>query len=353
MHDGRGCHFGIKRAEPAAHGTDITPARHDQPDVGFVRAATQPAVEETVGHGQGRKQPTAQWPELVTSPVLGHHDHRHSLPRLYPGQVRLIPRSWSTDTWWCSLKGHVTPAAHARYPGRELSVDLPDGGQLARCLRCDAWVATAVPDSNGDPATLPRPIRGRALEELIVIRAIALERGLHVIFFLVLALGLALLEAGLPVLKQDAQLLLPLLDQTRSGQNLLSRWLNRLLELDGQHVWLLAAMALGYAALEAVECVFLWRGKRWAEYLTVVATAAFLPLEIVELINGVSVLKVLALLTNLVILAYLVWTKRLFGVRGGLASLEREMAADVDWDALHSRAPAPADSDKSAEAGHI
>lgn len=247
----------------------------------------------------------------------------------------------------------MTPAAHARYPGRELSVDLPDGGQLARCLRCDAWVATAVPDSNGDPATLPRPIRGRALEELIVIRAIALERGLHVIFFLVLALGLALLEAGLPVLKQDAQLLLPLLDQTRSGQNLLSRWLNRLLELDGQHVWLLAAMALGYAALEAVECVFLWRGKRWAEYLTVVATAAFLPLEIVELINGVSVLKVLALLTNLVILAYLVWTKRLFGVRGGLASLEREMAADVDWDALHSRAPAPADSDKSAEAGHI
>lgn len=224
---------------------------------------------------------------------------------------------------------------------------------MARCLRCDTWVATAVPDSNGDPATLPRPMRGRALEELIVIRAIALERGLHVIFFLVLALGLALLEAGLPVLKQDAQLLLPLLDQTRSGQNLLSRWLNRLLELDGQHVWLLAAMALGYAALEAVECVFLWRGKRWAEYLTVVATAAFLPLEIVELINGVSVLKVLALLTNLVILAYLVWTKRLFGVRGGLASLEREMAADVDWDALHSRAPAPADSDKSAEAGHI
>ena len=191
------------------------------------------------------------------------------------------------------------------------------------------------------------------MEELIVIRAIALERGLHVIFFLVLALGLALLEAGLPVLKQDAQLLLPLLDQTRSGQNLLSRWLNRLLELDGQHVWLLAAMALGYAALEAVECVFLWRGKRWAEYLTVLATAAFLPLEIVELINGVSVLKLLALLTNLVILAYLVWTKRLFGVRGGLASLEREMAADVDWDALHSRAPAPADSDKSAEAGHI
>ena len=42
---------------------------------------------------------------------------------------------------------------------------------------------------------------------------------------------------------------------------------------------------------------------------------------------------------NLAILAYLIWTKRLFGVRGGIASLERELAADVDWDELERRAP--------------
>lgn len=252
--------------------------------------------------------------------------------------MRLIPRRWNTNTWICSLKGHVTPAAEAQYPGRELAVELPEG-QLARCLRCDAWVRTEVPPATGDPALLPRPLRGRALEELVVIRAIALERGLHVVFFLLVAVALVLIEIGLPVLKQDAQLILPLLDQTRSGQNLLSRWLNRLLELEGRHVWLLAAMALAYAVLEAVECVFLWQGKRWAEYLTVVATAAFLPLEISELLNGISVTKVFALIMNLAILAYLVWTKRLFGVRGGQAALQRELAADVDWEALHSRAP--------------
>lgn len=256
--------------------------------------------------------------------------------------VRLIPRHWNTNTWWCSLKGHVTPAATARFPCRELAVDLPDGTQLARCLRCDAWAQTARPDTIGDPATLPRPLRGRALEELVVIRAIALERGLHVVFFVLVAIALFLIEAGLPVLQRDAQALLPLLDQTRSAQNLVSRWLNRLLTLDQSHVWVLAAMSLGYAALEAVECVFLWQGKRWAEYLTVVATAAFLPLEIVELINGVTALKLGALVVNLAILAYLVWTKRLFGVRGGLHGLEQELAADVDWDALHSRAPQPA-----------
>ncbi len=242
------------------------------------------------------------------------------------------------------MKGHVLPAARAQYPGRELAAPLPDGTQLARCLRCDDWIHTPTPAAAGDPSTLPRPLRGKALDELVVIRAIALERGLHVVFFVLLAALLLLLEVGLPVLQRDAQLVLPVLDETRSGQQLLSRWLNRLLTLDGNHVWVLALMALAYAALEAVECVFLWRGKRWAEYLTVVATAAFLPLEVVELLDKVTALKVAALLVNLAILAYLIWTKRLFGVRGGIPGLERELAADVDWQALHSRAPSPVGS---------
>ena len=184
-------------------------------------------------------------------------------------------------------------------------------------------------------------MRGKALDELVVIRAIALERGLHVLFFLGLAVLLLFLEVGLPTVQQDARLILTALEETRSGHQYVAKWLNDLINLDGGHVWVLALIALGYAALEAVECVFLWRGKRWAEYLTVVATAGFLPLEIYELVNKVSALKVGALAVNLAILGYLVWTKRLFGVRGGLAGLERELAADVDWDELHRRAPAP------------
>lgn len=237
------------------------------------------------------------------------------------------------------MKGHVVPAAQAQYPDRELALPMPDGSQLARCLRCDGWLHTPVPAAPGDPDTLPRPTRGKALDELVVIRAIALERGLHVVFFVILAVILVLLEVGLPVLQRDAQLVLPVLDQTRGGQQLLYHWLNRLLTLNNNHVWFLAGLALAYAALEAVESVFLWRGRRWAEYLTVVATAAFLPLEIIELVDKVSALKVGALLVNLAILVYLVWTKRLFGVRGGIPALERELAADVDWDALHRRAP--------------
>jgi uncharacterized membrane protein (DUF2068 family) len=237
------------------------------------------------------------------------------------------------------MHGHVLPGADAQYPGRELQLPLDDHAQLARCLRCDSWVPTPVPLAQAPVGELPRPLRGKALDELVVIRAIALERGLHVLFFLGLTVLLLLLEIGLPTLQRDAQVILTALDQTRSGHQFLAKWLNDLVNLDGGHVWVLALISLGYAALEAVECVFLWRGKRWAEYLTVVATAAFLPLEIYEIIEKASAVKIGALLVNLAILAYLIWTKRLFGVRGGLAGLDRELAADVDWESLHTKAP--------------
>lgn len=239
------------------------------------------------------------------------------------------------------MRGHVAPAALAHgFPERQqLAVDLDDGTQLARCLRCDAWIHTPVPASTDLPAELPRPIRGRALDELVVIRIIAIDRGIHAVLFLLLALGLVALQFKLSSLQEQAQQLLPVLDQTRSGQQFLSNWLVDLISLDNGHLWVLVAMSLGYTLLEGVESVFLWRGKRWAEYLTVVATAAFLPLAVNELLVKVTPFRVLALLVDLAILAYLIWAKRLFGVRGGQRKLEADLAADVDWDAIHARAP--------------
>jgi hypothetical protein len=58
-------------------------------------------------------------------------------------------------------------------------------------------------------------------------------------------------------------------------------------------------------------------GWRWAEYLTVIATGLFVPLEVYELIEGASLLKAAALTVNLVAVGYLVYKGRLFGARGG------------------------------------
>jgi uncharacterized membrane protein (DUF2068 family) len=91
---------------------------------------------------------------------------------------------------------------------------------------------------------------------------------------------------------------------------------------------LVAVGLLLYGLLEGVEGVGLWMAKRWAEYLTVVATAAFLPIEIHELLKTVTVTKVGAFAINVAAVVYLVVAKRLFGVRGGAAAYERELEGE-------------------------
>jgi len=72
----------------------------------------------------------------------------------------------------------------------------------------------------------------------------------------------------------------------------------------------LSAGSFFYAALLFTEGFGLWFEKGWAEYLTIIATSSFIPLELYELARGVSVNKCLVLLINLVIVGYLVWILR-------------------------------------------
>jgi uncharacterized membrane protein (DUF2068 family) len=65
-----------------------------------------------------------------------------------------------------------------------------------------------------------------------------------------------------------------------------------------------------YAALFATEGTGLWLGRRWAEYLTAVATASFVPIELFEVLRRVSLLRVGALVLNVAVAAYLVYRLR-------------------------------------------
>jgi len=91
--------------------------------------------------------------------------------------------------------------------------------------------------------------------------------------------------------------------------------------------------------LEGVEAVGLWLQKRWAEYLTFLATTLFLPLEVYELTKTVSPFKVIALIINLAVVIYLLYAKRLFGLRGGAAAEEALREQDVGWEALQRATP--------------
>jgi uncharacterized membrane protein (DUF2068 family) len=72
-------------------------------------------------------------------------------------------------------------------------------------------------------------------------------------------------------------------------------------------------IALGYAALEGAEAYGLARGRRWGEWLTLVATSILLVPEVWELIRSVTPLKVAALIVNLLVVAYLYWRLRRVG----------------------------------------
>lgn len=68
---------------------------------------------------------------------------------------------------------------------------------------------------------------------------------------------------------------------------------------------LLAAGALLYAALEAVEVWGLWRDLNWVEILVVVETSALLPYELWELARAPSAFKVASIAINALVVWYL------------------------------------------------
>ncbi|HEY5033935.1 MAG TPA: DUF2127 domain-containing protein [Candidatus Dormibacteraeota bacterium] len=78
------------------------------------------------------------------------------------------------------------------------------------------------------------------------------------------------------------------------------------------HTTLLAIGAIVYALLEGTEGVGLAMRRRWAEYLTVIATGLLIPFEAYEVIHKVTLFKVGALLLNVAVVGYLAYRKRLF-----------------------------------------
>jgi uncharacterized membrane protein (DUF2068 family) len=99
-----------------------------------------------------------------------------------------------------------------------------------------------------------------------------------------------------------------------ADDGVIAQLLLRLLLLIGafNHVTILAIGAILYALLEGTEGVGLAMRRRWAEYLTVIATGILIPYEAYEVIHHVTPFKVGALLLNLAVVGYLAYRKRLF-----------------------------------------
>jgi uncharacterized membrane protein (DUF2068 family) len=226
-----------------------------------------------------------------------------------------------------------------------------EGIRWHRCLRCDSWLPLPLPEKPGrahppDRDEIVVPLRGKALRDKIVLRAIAIDRAFHFVILALLGIGVIAFASHEASLRNAYYRILTDLQGgvaggpvQNSGHVGILHELDRLFSLRSGTLREVGIALLGYGALEGVEAIGLWFGKRWAEYLTFVATTILLPLEIYEIVHHRSLLKIIGFVINLAVVAWLLYAKRLFGLRGGGKADEELRYRDTSWEALERTAP--------------
>ena len=71
--------------------------------------------------------------------------------------------------------------------------------------------------------------------------------------------------------------------------------------LSDARLWFFAAMALLYSALRFTEAYGLWHDRAWAEWLALLSTAVYLPVEIYEILERWTLVRLTALVMNLAV----------------------------------------------------
>lgn len=72
----------------------------------------------------------------------------------------------------------------------------------------------------------------------------------------------------------------------------------------------LAALAFLYAAMRVIEAYGLWQTRAWAEWFAIIAGSLYLPVEAYEMFRRATWTRGIVFLTNLLIVAYLVYVLR-------------------------------------------
>ncbi|WP_405496008.1 DUF2127 domain-containing protein [Nocardia sp. NBC_00511] len=230
--------------------------------------------------------------------------------------------------WTCAARGHETYAPTEPELAARLHVATP-AGESWRCLRCGDFVP-GEPRRTGPADDAPEVPRGRLLRDRVIMRLLAAERVIRGIVFILLGAGALKLRSAQGDWKQNWDKDLPLIRQLADqlgwnpDHSKIIHTIDKAFTLSPNVLTWIAVGLFAYAAIELIEAVGLWLVKRWGEYFAVIATSIFLPLEIYELTEKVTVLRVGALLVNLVAVIWLLWSKRLFGINGGAAKYHEE-----------------------------
>jgi len=252
---------------------------------------------------------------------------------------------WSSRS--CGLHGHATYAPSEPDLAARLQATTPSG-HAWRCLRCGTYVL-GEPQGSGRADDAPIVLRGNALRDALVLRLLAVERCLKGLLLVALAYGIWRFDGSRAALQKVFAEYLPALKPLASKLSIDLQetgpvhLIQQAFTAKHSTLLLVAGGVLLYGTLQLTEAVGLWLMKRWGEYVAAVATTLFIPLEVYELIEKVTWLRVGALVVNLFAIAYLVSTKRLFGVRGGHAAhtAERHSASLIEVERSASLETAP------------
>jgi uncharacterized membrane protein (DUF2068 family) len=235
---------------------------------------------------------------------------------------------WDWELRSCGRHGHVTWRPNEEDLAARLHVQTVDG-EAWRCLRCATFVV-GPPHGAGPAEDAPLVLRGKALRDAFILRLLAAERFIRGVLLVALAYGVYKFDGAQNSLERVFQDYLPTLRPLadKLGIDLQNtgpvKLIQKALAADHSTLRLVAIGVLAYGALELLEGIGLWLMKRWGEYVAMVGTLVFIPLEVYELVERVTWLRVAAFAFNLFAVVYLLWSKRLFGFRGGREAFEAE-----------------------------
>jgi uncharacterized membrane protein (DUF2068 family) len=83
--------------------------------------------------------------------------------------------------------------------------------------------------------------------------------------------------------------------------------LSKVAGINAKNLSLFSIGTFFYSGLYFAEGIGLLLQKRWGEWLTVIVTSSFLPLEVYELMKRFNLLKLVVVVLNVAIVAYLIW----------------------------------------------
>ncbi len=206
------------------------------------------------------------WDSLISLPQepSDRHDRLVSASK-----KRRTVRSHHGGNRWelltCARRGHVTYAPDDAVLANRLSGNT-GLGEVWRCLRCGEFVVGA-PHGRGPTDNAPLVLRGRALRQAIIVRALAVERWFRALLIGLAAWAVWKFRGAQGSIQAAVERDLPLFRASgiKVDQMTAIHELEKALATKPNTLTLVFFLLVAYALLEVIEGAGLWFLTRWGE----------------------------------------------------------------------------------------